>query len=126
MITRVSRLSIYLEWLDEVRHMLARHGDASLDAWAGDVAGRDLRHELRAIASDIRDLADELDQIGDGVGHLLSRTHTQAGGRRPSPRPEPEAVEVCQPSKRQRCKGCSSWQPPAEPTDQLDLMGGAS
>jgi len=79
---RVSELSVYLEWLDEVRKLLARHGDESVEAWMRPVVPADLAAEIRAIADDVEQLGDDLRDIADAVEHAEHWTEQKEGGRR--------------------------------------------
>jgi len=79
---RVSELSIYLEWLDEIRELLARHGDRAVEAWMRPVAPADLADELRAVAEAIVELAENLCAVADAVEHAEHWTDQIMGGRR--------------------------------------------
>lgn len=63
-----STLQIYIEWLDELRTLLVRHGHDTVEALQG-VPIADLAEECHGIADGLRDIADELDELGNSLGH---------------------------------------------------------
>ena len=77
-----STLTIYLDWLDEVRKLLGRHGGAAVEAWQSLPAVPDRGDELRSIANALDELASELRDIADAIQHEHHRTDKAVGGRR--------------------------------------------
>lgn len=64
-----STLRIYLEWMDELRTLIERHGDDGVEAWHSVPVMPDLAHELRSIGDGLHELGDELRELADSVEH---------------------------------------------------------
>ena len=64
-----STLRLYLEWLDELRQLIERHGGEGVESWHSVPAMPDLADELRSIGDGLHELGDEMRELADSIEH---------------------------------------------------------